>query len=162
MQTIPAFAGQMKKHIAELNLFKDGASRSDPFHLRTAIISTRVYIVLLAVSLITLVVFISLGTQSEVITILNPSAVASLFNTVILLRRLLNITLYVRAFSFPMIGSIIFSVPTSRVYIKLIFVHSLVVIFNYLLPSVRMPIDQYTMHSTTFTRKLFSLRMFFY
>jgi hypothetical protein len=73
MQTISAFARQTKKRIAELNLFEDGASRSDPFHLRTAIFSTRVYVVLLAVSVSTLVVFISLGTQSEVITIINPS-----------------------------------------------------------------------------------------
>jgi hypothetical protein len=73
MQSIPAFARQAKKCITELNLFENEASRSDPFHLRTAIFSTRIYIVLLAVSVITLVVCISLGTQSEVITILNPS-----------------------------------------------------------------------------------------
>jgi hypothetical protein len=73
MQTIAALARQTKKHVAELNLFEDGASRSDPFHLRTAILSTRVYIVLLTVSVITLIVFTLLGTQSEVITILNPS-----------------------------------------------------------------------------------------
>jgi len=73
METVAAFARQTKKYVTELNLFEDGVSHSDPFYLRTAILSTRIYIVLLAVSVITLVVFNSLGTQSEVITIRNPS-----------------------------------------------------------------------------------------
>lgn len=73
MQSIAAIARQTKKYVAELNLFADEASRSDPFHLRTAIISTRVYMVLLAISVIILVVFTSLTTQYEVITIVNPS-----------------------------------------------------------------------------------------
>ena len=73
MEGTSHFIRQTKKHLGELNLFKDEASRSDPFHLRTAILSTRVYIVLFAVAVITLAVFNSVGSQSEVITILNPS-----------------------------------------------------------------------------------------
>jgi hypothetical protein len=75
MQTVAAFAHQTKKHVAELNLFKDGAVHSDPLHLRTAILSTRIYIVLLTISVINLAVFSSLGTQPDVISILNPSQV---------------------------------------------------------------------------------------
>lgn len=73
MQGTFAFVRQSKKYIVELNLFEDEASRSNLFNLRTAILSTRVYIILLVISVITLVVFNALGTQPEVITILNPS-----------------------------------------------------------------------------------------
>ncbi len=69
MQTAAAVVRRSKK----LNLFIDQACRSDPFHLRTMIISTRIYIVLLTVSIIILIVFTSLGTQSQTITKRNPS-----------------------------------------------------------------------------------------
>lgn len=73
MQTVTVIARQMRKHATELNLFVNEATRSNPFHLRTAIISTRVYIVLLIVFVTILITFTSLGTQSEVIIIRNPS-----------------------------------------------------------------------------------------
>jgi hypothetical protein len=73
MQAAAAVVRQSKKYAAELNLFIDQACRSDPFHLRTMIISTRIYIVLLTVSIIILVVFTSLGTQFRTITKRNPS-----------------------------------------------------------------------------------------
>jgi hypothetical protein len=73
MQAAAAVVRQSKKYAAELNLFIDQACRSDPFHSRTMIISTRIYIVLLTVSIIILVVFSSLGTQFQTITKRNPS-----------------------------------------------------------------------------------------
>jgi hypothetical protein len=73
MQTIAVIARKAKKHVAELNLFVDEAPHSDPFHLRTAIVSARIYIVLLTVLVTILIVFTSLATQSEVRTIRNPS-----------------------------------------------------------------------------------------
>ena len=73
MQRIATVARQTKKHITELNLFDDGSSHPDPFDLRTGILSTRIYIILLAVSVITLIVFNSMGTRPEIMIILNPS-----------------------------------------------------------------------------------------
>lgn len=73
MQTIRVIARKTKRNIAELNLFVDEDTRSDPFHLCTAIISTRIYIGLLTISVITLIIFASLGTQSEVRIKRNPT-----------------------------------------------------------------------------------------
>jgi hypothetical protein len=67
-------AGQIKKYVTQLNFFENEISRSNPFHLRTSIISTRVYIALLSVCLIIIVVFNSLDSQFQVETLRNPSA----------------------------------------------------------------------------------------
>jgi hypothetical protein len=64
---------KIKKHVAEWNSFEDVTCRSDSFHLRTAIISTRVYIALLTASVTIIVAFLSLGDESKVNTIRNPS-----------------------------------------------------------------------------------------
>jgi hypothetical protein len=64
---------KIKKHIAEWNSFEDLACRSNPFHLRTAIISTRVYVALLTVSVTIIIAFLSLGNESKVNIIQNPS-----------------------------------------------------------------------------------------
>ncbi|CAF4347812.1 unnamed protein product [Rotaria sp. Silwood2] len=61
------------KRVAALNIFDDAVSRSNPFNLRTAIISTRFYFALLILSLITLVIFTSLSNENISITIRNPS-----------------------------------------------------------------------------------------
>ncbi|UJR12141.1 hypothetical protein I4U23_016318 [Adineta vaga] len=61
------------KNVAEWNAFKDAACRTDPFHLRTAIISTRVYVALLSISVIIIATFTFLDSQAQVNTIRNPS-----------------------------------------------------------------------------------------
>ncbi|UJR19396.1 hypothetical protein I4U23_022526 [Adineta vaga] len=73
MQSLTAAADRIQTYFAELNLFEDERTRFDQFYLRTAIISSRVYIALLTLAVIIVIVFTSLDTQSEVITIRNPS-----------------------------------------------------------------------------------------
>lgn len=73
MRSVGVILGQLKKYVAQLNLFEDQASRLDPFHLRAAIVSTRIYITLLTASIIILIVFTSLETQSQINIIRNPS-----------------------------------------------------------------------------------------
>ena len=63
----------VKNRAVQLNLFESERSRSNAFHLRTAVISTYVYIVLLTLAVTILVVCSSLGDQTQTITICRPS-----------------------------------------------------------------------------------------
>ncbi|CAF1574928.1 unnamed protein product [Adineta ricciae] len=74
MQSLANIANRIRTFVLQLNLFEDERTRLDQFHLRTAIISTRVYVTLLTLAVIVvLVALISLETQSEAIIIRNPS-----------------------------------------------------------------------------------------
>ncbi len=64
----------VKTRAAGLNLFENEASRSNPFHLRTALISTRVYLVLLTISITALITYTSLSTYTDSFIKPNPSA----------------------------------------------------------------------------------------
>jgi hypothetical protein len=63
----------LKNRLVRLNLFESDHYHSNAFHLRTAIISTRVYIVLIILAITILVVWSAVGNQTEIITIRNPS-----------------------------------------------------------------------------------------
>jgi len=63
----------VNRHIVELNLFESTAAHSNLFHLRTAIISTRVYFILLTIAVTSLIAFYVLDDQIETITIRSPS-----------------------------------------------------------------------------------------
>jgi hypothetical protein len=63
----------IKKFATELNLFETIETRSSLNHLRTAIIATRLYIILIAIALFILVLFNVLDQPTQTITILNPS-----------------------------------------------------------------------------------------
>lgn len=63
----------IKEKVIKINLFENELSHTDPFHLRTSLISTRVYISLLLISIITLIVYTALDSQSQSMTIRNPS-----------------------------------------------------------------------------------------
>jgi hypothetical protein len=62
-----------RRRAVELNLFESAATRSNPHHLRTAIISTRLYIVLLTIAVFILVLFTALAQKTQTVTIRNPS-----------------------------------------------------------------------------------------
>ena len=61
------------KKCRELNVFDSDRCRTDPFHLRTAIISTRIYIVLLILIATILIVSNTFNHRTESLTIRNPS-----------------------------------------------------------------------------------------
>lgn len=65
----------IKEKVVKINLFESELSQTDAFHLRTSLISTRVYIVLFLIAITTLVVYTVLGSQSQNITIQNPSQI---------------------------------------------------------------------------------------
>jgi hypothetical protein len=62
-----------RRRTVDLNLFESAATRSNPHHLRTAIISTRLYIVLLTIAVFILVLFTALAQKTQTVTIRNPS-----------------------------------------------------------------------------------------
>jgi hypothetical protein len=62
-----------KERAAKLNLFESEVAHSNAFHLRTSIISTRAYIVLLTIAITTLIVYTILGSQTQSIIIRNRS-----------------------------------------------------------------------------------------
>jgi hypothetical protein len=63
----------IKTQVVKLNLFESEASHSNAFNLRTAIISTRVYLLLLTLTITILITFTSLQGQTISVTIKNPS-----------------------------------------------------------------------------------------
>ncbi|UJR20676.1 hypothetical protein I4U23_023797 [Adineta vaga] len=63
----------IKIHIVNLNLFETIDTVTDPNRLRTAIISTRIYILLLTSAVFILSAFTALGQYVENITVRNPS-----------------------------------------------------------------------------------------
>ena len=63
----------MKIKIIQFNLFNTPATDTDPFDLTTSIISTRVYVLLLGLSMTILIIFIGLQIQIHTVTIHNPS-----------------------------------------------------------------------------------------
>ncbi|CAF1263411.1 unnamed protein product [Adineta ricciae] len=66
MQSLINIANRIRAYAVQLNFFENGSTRLDQFHLRTTIISTRVYTTLLTLAIIVIVVVTSLVTQSEV------------------------------------------------------------------------------------------------
>ena len=73
MMNIVAAARWITVQGAQLNLFESLATRSNPFVLRTAIISTRFYIVLLTIAVMILATFTGFADQLQTVTIHNPS-----------------------------------------------------------------------------------------
>ncbi|CAF3628193.1 unnamed protein product [Rotaria sp. Silwood1] len=65
----------MKARVVELNIFESETSRTSAFHLRTAIITTRVYLLMLVLAITILITFTSLQNQTETVSVLNPSEV---------------------------------------------------------------------------------------
>jgi hypothetical protein len=63
----------IKKQFGELNLFNIENIHLEAFDLRTAIISTHAYIILLSFALIILTVFTALDGQSQTIIVRNPT-----------------------------------------------------------------------------------------
>ena len=63
----------IKIYILELNLFENAASRSSRHDLRTAIIATRLYIILMIGAVFSLVLFTALDQKTQTITVRNPS-----------------------------------------------------------------------------------------
>ncbi|CAF3789909.1 unnamed protein product [Rotaria socialis] len=63
----------IKERAVQLNLFENEGTRLDVFNLRTALISTRVYIVLLTFAVAILVLYTALYGNTQNITIQNPS-----------------------------------------------------------------------------------------
>jgi len=68
-----AILRSIKNFAAKLNLFESIETRSNPDHLRTAIITTRLYIILLTIAVFILVLFTALSQQIQTVTIQNPS-----------------------------------------------------------------------------------------
>lgn len=62
-----------KAYFAKLNLFETIDTISNPQHLRTAIIATRFYILLMTIAVLLLVLFTTLAQQTQTFTIHNPS-----------------------------------------------------------------------------------------
>ncbi|CAF3917155.1 unnamed protein product [Rotaria sordida] len=65
----------MKTQLVELNIFESEASRTSAFHLRTAIITTRVYLLMLVLAITILITFTLLKNQTETVSVLNPAEV---------------------------------------------------------------------------------------
>jgi hypothetical protein len=70
---VASFARRLKEDITQLNLFVNQTTRTDPNARYCAIISTRAYIALLAISITILITYNLLLTETEIITIRNPS-----------------------------------------------------------------------------------------
>ncbi|CAF2169519.1 unnamed protein product [Rotaria magnacalcarata] len=73
---------RIKERAVQLNLFENEGTSLDVFNLRTALISTRVYIVLLTFAVTILVFYTALNGTTQNITIQNPSQMTyeTLFN----------------------------------------------------------------------------------
>ena len=63
----------IKTRVLNLNLFDSPESRSDASQLRIALISTRIYIILLLLTTINLITYTSLIVQTQTVTISKPS-----------------------------------------------------------------------------------------
>ncbi|CAF2635891.1 unnamed protein product [Rotaria sp. Silwood2] len=71
MKAVTAARWILRK-IGEWNLFESRATVLNPFHLRTAIISTRFYIFLLTIAVMTLAMFTALSSQIQTVVIRHP------------------------------------------------------------------------------------------
>ncbi len=63
----------MKVKITQLNLYTIDGRETDPYDLTTAIISTRIYLLFLGLSITNLIIFTSLQIQIQSFTVENPS-----------------------------------------------------------------------------------------
>ncbi|CAF4164670.1 unnamed protein product, partial [Adineta steineri] len=63
----------LRTRLVELNLFENSASRTDIHHLRTAIIFTRVYLVLLITVVVILILTTALEQTTQTVTVQSPS-----------------------------------------------------------------------------------------
>jgi hypothetical protein len=72
MNFVTAFRS-IKTYFIELNLFESIDSRSNAHHLRSAIIATRIYIILMTIAVFILVLFNAFDQKIKLITVKNPS-----------------------------------------------------------------------------------------
>ena len=63
----------IKTRAVELNFFESAATRSNLHDLRTAIIATRLYIIILTITVFILALFTALDQKTQTITVQNPS-----------------------------------------------------------------------------------------
>jgi hypothetical protein len=73
MNSVKNITQQFKQKISELNFFEVETVSLENFDLHKAIISTRLYIILLTSTLITLTIYTTLDGQNETVIIKNPS-----------------------------------------------------------------------------------------
>ncbi|CAF5107027.1 unnamed protein product, partial [Rotaria sp. Silwood1] len=73
METIMNIAKWIKQTISQMNLFEVEMTRSEELDLRKAIISTRIFIILLTFTLTILTVYSALDGQNQTIIVLNPT-----------------------------------------------------------------------------------------
>ncbi|CAF1297121.1 unnamed protein product, partial [Rotaria sp. Silwood1] len=73
METIMNIAKWIKQTISQMNLFEVEMTRSEELDLRKAIISTRIFIILLTFTLTILTVYSALDDQNQTIIVLNPT-----------------------------------------------------------------------------------------
>jgi hypothetical protein len=73
IQRFQAAYRRMKIIITQLNLYKIDRRNTDPYNLTTAIISTRIYLLVLGLSITNLIIFTSLQIDIQSITVENPS-----------------------------------------------------------------------------------------
>jgi hypothetical protein len=63
----------IRTRAVQLNLFESAATRSNPHHLHTSIVSTRLYLILMTIAVFILVLFTALAKKTQTVTIQNPS-----------------------------------------------------------------------------------------
>ncbi|CAF4015884.1 unnamed protein product [Rotaria sp. Silwood1] len=73
METIMNIVKRIKQTISQMNLFEVEMARSEELDLRKAIISTRIFIILLTFTLTILTVYSALDGQNQTIIVLNPT-----------------------------------------------------------------------------------------
>ncbi len=61
------------ERLRSFNLFDSNDARNDPYELRTSIISTRVYIILVCLFTVILIIYGSTNVRSQTFTLLKPS-----------------------------------------------------------------------------------------
>ncbi|CAF4341514.1 unnamed protein product [Rotaria sp. Silwood2] len=69
------FCRWVKTQAVNLNVFESEASRTNAFHWQTAIVTTRVYLLMLVLAIIILITFTSLQNHTETVSVLNPSEI---------------------------------------------------------------------------------------
>ena len=70
---LPIALRSIKTFFIQLNLFESIESRSNAHHLRSAVIATRIYIILMTIAVFILVFFTAFSQKTVLITIKNPS-----------------------------------------------------------------------------------------
>ena len=70
---LSAFHRWLKTELKALNVFENEETRIDPFRLRTALLSTRIYLIVLTFSVLVLALSKSLIIHHRTVTIENPS-----------------------------------------------------------------------------------------